>query len=57
MKKTIPINTTAEGLAFTIRARYFANSSMANITNGGGHFPSTGVIEIYEEDSSYKYNG
>ena len=43
-----PINTTADGLAFTIRARYFANSSMANLTNGGGHFPSTGVLEIYE---------
>ena len=27
---SIPINVTALGLAFTIRARYFANSSMAN---------------------------
>ena len=46
-----PINTTSDGLSFAIRARYFANSSMANLTNGGGHFPSTGVIETYEEDS------
>ena len=52
---SIPINVTALGLAFTIRARYFANSSMANLTNGGGHYPSTGVMEIYEEESPLEH--
>lgn len=42
------INTTADGLAFTIRARY-DGAGLTNLTGGGAHFPCTGVLEI--EDS------
>lgn len=36
MTKIRPINTTADGLAFAIKASYFRNTGPANLTNGGG---------------------
>lgn len=46
MKQT-PINTTEDGLAFTITARYGA--MCATNLMGGGHYPMTGVM--VEEDN------
>lgn len=52
MKKLIPINTTAGGLAFGIKATYFKNASLTTLTGGAHHFPCTGLLEIiYEEDT------
>lgn len=42
-----PINTTADGAAFAVTTRSSA-VSIENVTQGGGHYPSTGVIVIYE---------
>ena len=41
---TYPLNVTEGGKAFAIKANYF-KSSLANFTNGGGHYPQTGVLE------------
>lgn len=48
MKKTKPINVTPEGNAYGIKASYFRNAAITTLTGGGGHFPCTGVIEIYD---------
>lgn len=42
-----PINTTSEGMAYTIVAKY-GSADAAMLMSGGGHYPRTGVIE-YEE--------
>lgn len=55
MKRVIPINTTVEGFAYAIKAVYY-KTSLVDFTMGGGHFPSTGVIE-YEETDTDKHNG
>ena len=49
MKKILPINTTADGCAFTVRARY-DGACLKSLTGGGGYYPNTGVIEINYED-------
>jgi len=46
MRKILPINTTYDGCAFTIRARY-DGACLKSLTGGGGYYPNTGVIEIY----------
>lgn len=56
MKKIFPINTTADGTAFTVTTR-IAAAGFFNITGGGSHYPSTGVIEVYEDDNSDQYRG
>ena len=43
----LPINTTSDGTAFAVTTRSSA-VSVENVTQGGGHYPSTGVIVIYE---------
>ena len=45
----IPLNTTADGTAMTLKANY-ARMSYANFAkrNGGGRM-ATGVINVYEE--------
>jgi len=43
--KTIPINTTPDGLCYGIKASYFKNASLTTLTGGGGHYPCTGVLE------------
>lgn len=48
MKKIIPINTTADGLAFAIRAKYYG-TNLKMLTSGGGFYPSTGVMEVTQE--------
>lgn len=48
MKKQIPINTTVDGCAYTIRARY-DGACLKSLTGGGGYFPNTGVLEIITE--------
>lgn len=49
----MPINTTAEGCAFTIRARY-DGACLKSLTGGGGYFPNTGVLEITTQEMSNK---
>ena len=43
----LPTNTTTDGTAFAVTVSLPANARMCNIVNGG-HYPSTGVIVIYE---------
>lgn len=38
-------------MAYGIKANYFKNASLTTLTGGGHHFPCTGVMEIYEDDS------
>lgn len=52
----LPINVTPEGNAYGIKASYFKNAAITTLTGGGGHFPCTGVIEIYEENGSDKHD-
>ena len=51
MKKQIPINTTVDGCAFAITVTQPAHAGYANLTRGGGHFPTTGILEIIHEES------
>lgn len=51
MKKTRPINITADGCAFALRARYADAACLKGLTGGGGYYPCTGVIEVYEQDN------
>ena len=43
----LPTNTTSDGAAFAVTTRS-SSVSVENLTQGGGHYPSTGVIVIYE---------
>lgn len=45
----MPINITNEGCAFTIRTGYERHAYLNGMTRGGGFYPATGVLEIYEE--------
>lgn len=47
MKNQIPINTTADGCAFTIRARY--DGACLKSLTGGVYYPNTGVMEVWQE--------
>lgn len=51
MKKVIPINTTADGCAFTIVTRYEERAYLKSMTGGGGYYPCTGVLEVWLEPS------
>lgn len=42
MKKILPINTTPDGCAFTIVARYGARAYLKGMTSGGGTFLARG---------------
>ena len=48
----LPINTTADGTAFAVTTRSSA-VAFENVSQGGGHYPSTGVIVIYEVADNY----
>ena len=43
-----PINTATDGAAFAVTVSMPNNAQLCNIVNGGGHYPSTGVLTIYE---------
>lgn len=47
--KMIPINVTSEGCAFTIRARY-DGACLKSLTGGGGYYPNTGVMEVWDDE-------
>lgn len=49
--KQIPINTTSDGLAYTIRARY-DGACIKSLTGGGGYYPNTGVLEVYGREDN-----
>lgn len=51
-RKILPINTTADGCAFTIRARY-DGACLRSLTGGGGYYPNTGVLEILSDISTH----
>ena len=42
----LPINTTADGAAFAVKSG--ERACFANMTNGGGNFPETSVIVVYQ---------
>ena len=44
----LPINATFDGTAFSVTVSMPNNAQLCNIVNGGGHYPSTGVLTIYE---------
>lgn len=46
----IPINVTSEGCAFTIRTGYERHAYLNGMTRGGGFYPATGILEIYEDN-------
>lgn len=43
------MNVTDEGCAFTIRTGYERHAYLNGMTRGGGFYPATGVLEIYED--------
>ena len=49
MRKIKPINITSDGCAFAIRTGYERHAYLNGM--GGGFYPATGVMEIYETDS------
>ena len=46
--KKIPINVTDDGCAFALRTGYERHAYLNGMTRGGGFYPATGVLEIYE---------
>ncbi len=48
-RKTGPINTTGDGCAFAVTAAMPLRAGITNLLCGGGHYPSTGVIEIIDD--------
>ena len=54
MKTIIPINVTEDGCAYGVKASYFKNASLTTLTQGGTHFPCTGVIEKTDMAKHYK---
>lgn len=51
MRKIEPLNTTADGCAFTIVTRFEARCYLSCFC-GGGHYPATAVIEIEDGEDS-----
>ena len=49
----LPINTTSDGTAFAVTTRSAAGAFENVSQGGGGHYPSTGVIVIYEVADNY----
>ena len=52
--RVMPINVTNDGCVYAVKASYFKNASLTTLANGGGHFPCSGVMEVYEEE---EYDG
>lgn len=48
-----PLNTASNDVAFTIRIGYERQAYIGSL-DGGGHYPTTMVIEIYEDTDSNK---
>lgn len=53
--KKIPINVTDNECAFAIRTGYERHAYLNGMTRGGGFYPASGVLEIYEDDDSYEH--
>lgn len=54
MKKITPINITSDGCAFAIRTGYQRHACLNGMTRGGGFYPATGVMEIYEDHTPFE---
>ena len=50
-----PTNTTADGTAFAVKSG--ERACFANMMNGGGHFPETAVIVVYQLCGRMRDNG
>lgn len=50
MKRIVPLNVTDEGCAFAIRTGYEGHAYLNGMTRGGGFYPASGVLEIYEDN-------
>ena len=53
----LPINTTADGTAFAVTVSMPNNAQLCNIINGGGNFPETSVIVVYQLCGRMRDNG
>lgn len=45
----VPLNINRDGCAFAIRTGYERHAYLNGMTRGGGFYPATGVLEIYED--------
>lgn len=55
--RRIPINTTADGCAFTIVTRYEGRAYLKSMTGGGGYYPCTGVLEVWSDTLTPRRTG
>lgn len=46
----VPINTTGDGCVYAITATLPARAGITNLTSGGGHYPATGILEVWVSD-------
>lgn len=44
----LPLDTDIDNCAFTIRTDYHQKVYVKNLGTGGGHYPATSVITIYQ---------
>lgn len=51
--RSVPINVTAGGCAFALKYSYSKNISISTVTRGGGHFPCTAILEVYESEGEH----
>lgn len=53
--KRIPTNTTADGCAYAIVARYDGRASyVKGLMSGLKFFPATGVLELIEDEEQFE---
>lgn len=50
----VPFNTEQDGTSRTVKAQYYKNGFVNFFI--GGDYGATGVLEMYEDDSSDKYD-
>ena len=53
----VPLNVTDDGCVFAIRTGYERHAYLNGMTRGGGFYPASGVLEIYEEEDTAEHGG
>lgn len=53
-RRMTPVNTTSEGCAFAVTTTMPLRAGITNLLCGGGHYPSTGVMEEYDDEEDTK---